>query len=296
MQSLLPLAEKIAARLIERNETIAVDRVLDRRADRGGFAQRSRRLGLLSRRRGGLYARPRARRCSASAMPRWRACGLDRSLCVADRAAGARAARRDLGPGRNRRDGPTGNRYGDAAGHTCIAVAGPIERAITLETGSADRRANMDAFAKRALELFYEVISGEDLKRTTPPLPPSRSAPRARSSSISLSPFGVCRCQKVQPLQASSPCASAPMRWIEPTLSPSDTAPSARTVALWRFLASVSSAPGDHQPALDQRRERHARRLARGHEGRDRRRGHDLHAGDALFRRLEHISFRARCR
>ena len=30
--------------------------------------------------------------------------------------------------------GPTGNRYGDAAGHTCIAVAGPIERAITLET------------------------------------------------------------------------------------------------------------------------------------------------------------------
>ena len=50
--------------------------------------------------------------------------------------------------------GPTGNRYGDAAGHTCIAVAGPIERAITLETGSADRRANMDAFAKRALELL----------------------------------------------------------------------------------------------------------------------------------------------
>jgi nicotinamide mononucleotide (NMN) deamidase PncC len=55
--------------------------------------------------------------------------------------------------------GPTGNRYGDAAGHTCIAVSGPVERAITLETGSADRRANMDAFAKRALELLSEVIS-----------------------------------------------------------------------------------------------------------------------------------------
>ncbi len=39
--------------------------------------------------------------------------------------------------------GPTGNRYGDAAGHTCIAVVGPVERAITLETGSADRQANM---------------------------------------------------------------------------------------------------------------------------------------------------------
>jgi PncC family amidohydrolase len=57
--------------------------------------------------------------------------------------------------------GPTGNRYGDAAGHTCIAVAGPIERAITLETGSADRQANMDAFTKRALELLYEAISAK---------------------------------------------------------------------------------------------------------------------------------------
>src|SRR5262249_61634066 len=49
--------------------------------------------------------------------------------------------------------GPTGNRYGDAAGHSCIAVAGPIERAITLETGSSDRVANMHAFAARALDL-----------------------------------------------------------------------------------------------------------------------------------------------
>ena len=35
--------------------------------------------------------------------------------------------------------GPTGNRYGDSAGHACIAVAGPVERAITLETGHGDR-------------------------------------------------------------------------------------------------------------------------------------------------------------
>jgi PncC family amidohydrolase len=56
--------------------------------------------------------------------------------------------------------GPTGNRYGDAAGHTCIAIAGPLERALTLETGSADRVANMDAFTRRALEHFLEVISG----------------------------------------------------------------------------------------------------------------------------------------
>src|SRR6266567_728181 len=35
--------------------------------------------------------------------------------------------------------GPTGNRYGDAAGHACIAIAGPVEDSRTLETGSADR-------------------------------------------------------------------------------------------------------------------------------------------------------------
>ncbi len=50
--------------------------------------------------------------------------------------------------------GPTGNRYGDSAGHACIAVAGPVERVITLETGHGDREENMWAFAKRALELL----------------------------------------------------------------------------------------------------------------------------------------------
>src|SRR2546425_11076816 len=50
--------------------------------------------------------------------------------------------------------GPTGNRYGDLAGHACLAVAGPVERAITLETGHGDREKNMWAFAKRALELL----------------------------------------------------------------------------------------------------------------------------------------------
>jgi PncC family amidohydrolase len=54
--------------------------------------------------------------------------------------------------------GPTGNRYGDAAGHACLAVAGPVERAITLETGSGDREANMWAFAKAALELFARTL------------------------------------------------------------------------------------------------------------------------------------------
>ncbi len=50
--------------------------------------------------------------------------------------------------------GPTGNRYGDAAGHACIAVAGPVERVITLETGQPDRVANMWRFAQAALGLL----------------------------------------------------------------------------------------------------------------------------------------------
>src|SRR5438552_11826510 len=54
--------------------------------------------------------------------------------------------------------GPTGNRYGDAAGHACIAVAGPVERAVTLETGHGDREANMRVFAKAALELLAAAL------------------------------------------------------------------------------------------------------------------------------------------
>ena len=54
--------------------------------------------------------------------------------------------------------GPAGNRYGDAAGHSCIGVAGPIMQTITLETGHGDRRENMVAFAFRALELMRDSI------------------------------------------------------------------------------------------------------------------------------------------
>jgi PncC family amidohydrolase len=54
--------------------------------------------------------------------------------------------------------GPTGNRYGDAAGHACIAVAGPVERAITVETGKADREANMWTFTRAALELLERCV------------------------------------------------------------------------------------------------------------------------------------------
>jgi PncC family amidohydrolase len=54
--------------------------------------------------------------------------------------------------------GPTGNPYGDAPGHSCFAVSGPKEIAFTLETGNADRVANMRAFALRALELLQAQL------------------------------------------------------------------------------------------------------------------------------------------
>ena len=53
--------------------------------------------------------------------------------------------------------GPTGNRYGDPAGHACLAVSGRTERAITLRTGSQDRILNMHAFAASALQLLREA-------------------------------------------------------------------------------------------------------------------------------------------
>jgi PncC family amidohydrolase len=54
--------------------------------------------------------------------------------------------------------GPSGNRYGDAPGHACIAVSGPVEAAVTLETGRDAREANMWAFAQRAIELLQQCL------------------------------------------------------------------------------------------------------------------------------------------
>jgi PncC family amidohydrolase len=57
--------------------------------------------------------------------------------------------------------GPSGNPYGDPAGHSCVAVAGAVTVSRTLRTGSMDRRANMHAFAAEALSLLVEVLEGK---------------------------------------------------------------------------------------------------------------------------------------
>lgn len=75
----------------------------------------------------------------------------------------ARRARARLGAiwgiGETGAAGPTGNRYGDPAGHVCIAVAGPVERTLTVATGSADRAANMVAFAGAALGFLDAALA-----------------------------------------------------------------------------------------------------------------------------------------
>lgn len=56
--------------------------------------------------------------------------------------------------------GPSGNRYGDPAGHTCIAIAGATHNMVlTHRTNSDDRVENMRAFALRALQTMDKVLS-----------------------------------------------------------------------------------------------------------------------------------------
>jgi nicotinamide-nucleotide amidase len=55
--------------------------------------------------------------------------------------------------------GPTGNRYGDAAGHSCFGIAGAAEASMTLETGKADRLDNMHAFTVEALSFLLKSVS-----------------------------------------------------------------------------------------------------------------------------------------
>lgn len=160
MDALHPLAEKIAPRLIARHETIAVAE-----SSTGGLVAAALLAlpGASAYFVGGAVVYTRAARAGLLGIGDADMQGL-RPSTEAYALLGARRVRERLGAtwglAETGATGPSGNRYGDAAGHTCIAVAGPTERAITLETGSADRRANMDAFAKRALEMVLEAISG----------------------------------------------------------------------------------------------------------------------------------------
>jgi len=161
MHSLLPLADKIAALLKQRRETVAVAE-----SSTGGLISAALLAvpGASAYFVGGAVVYTRSARAALlgvtdAEMAGMRASTEPYALLCARRMRDKNGA--TWGLGETGATGPTGNRYGDAAGHSCIAVVGPsAERAITLETGSVDRQANMEAFAKRALELLAETIPG----------------------------------------------------------------------------------------------------------------------------------------
>src|SRR5471032_1130361 len=162
MKDLVAIAEKIAAHLIERRQTIAVAE-----SSTGGLISASLLAvpGASAYFLGGriIYTN-NARRILMDipdeAMKGIRSASEPYAKLLASQVRKRFAT--DWGLSETGATGPTGNRYGDAAGHSCMAVAGPEASVMTLETGSADRRANMDAFSKRALELLLEVITAKN--------------------------------------------------------------------------------------------------------------------------------------
>ena len=159
MHDLMSRAERIAARLKERRETIAVAE-----SSTGGLiaAALLSVAGASSYFLAGAVVYTQAARRSLLDIPDCAMAGL-RASTEAYALLMARTARTRLGTiwalTETGASGPTGNRYGDAAGHSCIAVVGARERAVTLETGSADRRANMQAFAAAALDLLEAELA-----------------------------------------------------------------------------------------------------------------------------------------
>ena len=159
MQTLIPLAEKIAARLEQRGETVAVSE-----SSTGGLISAALLSvpGASAYFLGGAVVYTRDARRLLMDIPDEAMKGIrSASEPYAKLLAGTVRQRfaTDWGLSETGATGPTGNRYGDAAGHSCMAVAGKQSAVFTLETGSADRQANMQAFAKTALNLLLENLS-----------------------------------------------------------------------------------------------------------------------------------------
>ncbi|MBD0276311.1 MAG: CinA family protein [Acetobacteraceae bacterium] len=160
MESLLPLAERAAALLKARGETIAVAE-----SSAGGLVSAALLAmpGASAYFRGGVVVYTRDARRALLGIPDAALDGVPpNSEPFAALLAGA--ARDRLGAtwglGETGAAGPTGNRYGHPAGRACLAVAGPVARGVTLETGNADREANMRLFGAELLRLLVGALDG----------------------------------------------------------------------------------------------------------------------------------------
>jgi nicotinamide-nucleotide amidase len=159
MKDLMPIAQQIAAKLTERRQTIAVAE-----SSTGGLISAALLAvpGASVYFLGGAVVYTREARRLLMDIPDATMKGI-RSASEPYAQLLARQIRQrfstDWGLSETGATGPTGNRYGDAAGHSCVAVAGPEQSVRTIETGSADRLANMQVFAATALNLLLQNLS-----------------------------------------------------------------------------------------------------------------------------------------
>ncbi|MGI4950637.1 MAG: CinA family protein [Janthinobacterium lividum] len=159
MQTLMPLAERVAELLIRRKQTLAVSE-----SSTGGLVSASLLAvpGASAFFQGGAVVYTAAARTVLLGITEQDMAGLrSASEPYAQLAADRVRARfgTDWGIAETGAAGPAGNRYGDAAGHSCLALSGPLTRMTTLETGSNDRAGNMRAFAAALLEQFAHALA-----------------------------------------------------------------------------------------------------------------------------------------
>jgi len=159
MKDLVATAEKIAARLIERKQTIAVAE-----SSTGGLISAALLAvpGASAYFLGGGVIYTRDARRILMDIPDEATKGIRSASEPYAKLLASQIRQRfssHWGLSETGATGPTGNRYGDAAGHSCMAVAGSEQSVMTLETGSADRLANMHVFASTALNLLLKNLS-----------------------------------------------------------------------------------------------------------------------------------------
>jgi PncC family amidohydrolase len=159
MQELVGVAEKIAAILKERRQTIAVAE-----SSTGGLISAALLAvpGASAYFLGGAVVYTRDARRLLMDIPDDAMKGIRSASEPYAKLLASQVRQRfstDWGLSETGATGPTGNRYGDAAGHSCMAVAGPLTEVMTLETGSSDRLGNMQVFAATALNLLLRNLS-----------------------------------------------------------------------------------------------------------------------------------------
>ncbi len=159
MKELVAIAEEIAARLIERRQTIAVAE-----SSTGGLISAALLAvsGASAYFLGAAVVYTRDARRILMDIPDEAMKGIRSASEAYAKLLASQIRHRfssDWGLSETGATGPTGNRYGDAAGHSCMALAGLEQSAITLETGSVDRLANMHVFASAALNLLLQNLS-----------------------------------------------------------------------------------------------------------------------------------------